>query len=187
MASKSQDPTAPVTPRTGAPRGATDRFGQADRSAATGAAVPDEQSPAEALRGIKAHLTELAEYVGYFLSAKADGIKVALRNAGMYAVIGVIGLIAGSAFVTSTVVLFCVGVAAALTRLFGGRLWAGTLVTAILFMAILAGGILLGMKWLSKSSRERTVRKYASRQQQQRAKFGTDVQSRSADPADPNG
>ena len=185
MTSRSQDPTAPATSRTSA-TATTDRFGDPEPSVAASEAPGDGQSPAEALRGVKAHLSELAEYISYYLGAKSDGIKVSLRNAGIYAVIGIIGLIAGSAFVTTTVVLFCVGVAAALTRLFGGRVWAGTLATAVLFMTLLASGIWFVMRRMTRASRERTVRKYASRQQHQRANFGTDVKHRAASPSDPS-
>lgn len=185
MTRRSQDPTAPATSRTSA-AATTDRFGSPEPSVAASEAPGDGQSPGEALRGVKAHFSELAEYISYYLAAKTDGIKVSLRNAGIYAAIGIIGLIAGSAFVTTTVVLFCVGVAAALTRLFGGRVWAGALVTAVLFMALLAGGIWFVMRWMTRASRERTVRKYASRQQHQRANFGTDVKHRAGSPSDPS-
>jgi len=39
------------------------------------------------------------------------------------------------------------------------------------------------MKAMTKGSRERTVKKYGSRQQQQRTQFGTDVHERAESPA----
>jgi len=58
--------------------------------------VDDEQSPAEAFADVKTRLSELTEYAGYLLSAKVDGIKLAIRNAGIYAALGAVGLLAGA-------------------------------------------------------------------------------------------
>jgi hypothetical protein len=84
--------------------------------------------------------------------------------------------------VVTAVVLLCRGIAGGLGALFGGRLWLGELVTAILFLAIIGAGVWFGLGRVTKASRERTVKKYASRQQQQRARFGTDVRERSERP-----
>ena len=127
----------------------------------------------------------MSNYVRYFIAAKADGLKVTARNLGIYAALGIVALAAGSAFIFTTVVLICVGIAAALVRLFNGSIWAGTLAAGLLFITLLAGGIFLGMRMITKASRERTFRKYASLQQQQRAKFGTDVETRSSSPGNP--
>jgi len=143
----------------------------------------DDQSPAEAFRDLSTRFAELGEYVSYLLSAKVDGIKVSLRNAGIYAALGVLGLLAGGALIVTTVVLLLRGIAGGLGALFGQRLWLGEIVTAVLFLAILGVGTWFGLNRMTKASRERTVKKYASRQQQQRARFGTDVHERSASPA----
>ena len=177
---RAQDPTAPSStgartesakPASGFAGGGSDRR-----------AVPDEQTPADAMADVKVRLSELSEYAGYLLSAKIDGIKLAIRNAGLYAALGVVGALAGGVFVVTTIVLLCRGVAGGLGALFGGRLWLGELVTAVVFLAILAGGAWFMMNRLTKASRERTVKKYASRQQQQRARFGTDIHERAERP-----
>lgn len=191
MTVKSQDPTAPTTPSmqsgSEAPGAGYDRFGHAAGDPASGAghAGDDSTEAGEALGRLGAHFAELKDYIGYFIAAKADALKVTARNIGIFAALGLIGLAAGSAFIFTTVVLVCVGIAAGLVRLFNGSIWAGTLVAGMLFITLLAGGIYLGMRMITKASRERTVRKYASRQQQQRAKFGTDVAHRSSSPANP--
>ena len=56
-------------------------------------------------------LGELREYAGYFVAAKVDGIKLAIRRIGVMAAVGVIGLLAGGAIVATAAVLFCVGLA----------------------------------------------------------------------------
>ncbi len=138
--------------------------------------------PADAFRDLKARLAEVMEYVNYYVSARLDAYKATARKAGVLAAIGVIGLLAMSSFIVTTMVLFCIGVAGMLTAAFGGRAWAGNLVTSILFLALLAGGVWFGYRKLTRASRERTLAKYAKRQQQQRAQFGTDVERRAQKP-----
>src|SRR4051794_37307358 len=56
----------------------------------------DKPNPAvEAFNRIKCDLGELKEYGSYFLAAKADGFKQSIRNVGLYAAVGVLGLIVG--------------------------------------------------------------------------------------------
>jgi len=171
---RAQDPTAPgpapgPAPTSG-PTSSSDRL------------PPDEQSPAQAFADAKIRVQELSEYAGYLLSAKIDGIKLAVRNAGIYAALGIVGAMAGGAFVVTIVVLLLRGIAGGLGALFGGRLWLGELVTSVVFLALLGVGAWIVMDRLTKASRERTVKKYASRQQQQRARFGTDVAKRAERP-----
>jgi hypothetical protein len=146
--------------------------------------VTDDQAPPEALKDIGTRLSELGEYVSYFLGAKVDGIKVSLRNVGIMAGLGVIGLIAAGGFIVTLVVLLLRGIAGAIGAIFEpDRLWAGELITSVLFLTLLGVGVMMGMKKLTKSSRERTAKKYAARQQTERAKFGTDVHQRAQNPA----
>jgi len=149
--------------------------------------VTDDQSPAEAFKDLSTRIGEIGEYFSYWLAAKSDGIKLTIRNVGVMAAVGIVGAIAGGAFVASAMVLLCVGIAHGLGTLFGGRMWLGDIVAAILFLAILGGGIWFGMNRLTKASRERTVKKYDARQQQQRARYGTDVHQRAANPSRPGG
>jgi Putative Actinobacterial Holin-X, holin superfamily III len=147
--------------------------------------LTDDQAPPEALKDISNRLSELGEYVSYYLGAKVDGIKVSLRNAGIWAGLGVIGLMAGGAFVVTLVVLLLRGIAGGIGAMFNpDRPWAGELITAVLFLTALGIGVMIAMKKLTASSRERTAKKYAARQQQERVKFGTDVHQRAQDPAE---
>ena len=173
--SPTQDPTAPRTDPAAAAPGAGGRLGPET--------VTDDQAPPEALKDIGTRLSELGEYASYYLSAKADGIKVSIRNLGLYAALGIVAGIAGLAFVATSMVLVCVGVALALAALFDS-LWAGALVTGVLFLGVLGVTVVVGMKKITRSSRERTVKKYAARQQQERVRYGTDVRRRAQDPAE---
>ena len=170
MDSRTQDPTAP-----GVSTAPSDRV-RADP-------IPDDQTPQHAVADLKARVSELAEYISYMLSAKVDGVKLTLRNMALYAALGVVGLIAAGAVVVSAVVLVCVGVAGGLSALFGDRPWQGALVAGLLLLAVIGAGTWFGLSRLMKGSRERTVQKYAAREQQQRAKFGHDIHERAGEPA----
>src|SRR5438045_2468016 len=76
-------------------------------------------SPAEALKEVGTRLAEVKEFASYYLAAKLDGIKVSFRNLGIYAALGIVGLIAASAVITTSVVLLLVGLAWGL----GDLLW----------------------------------------------------------------
>src|SRR5438067_1526741 len=100
MPPRAQDPTAP----------APDVKDASASSPATGEEVSDEQSPAQAFHDLRTRLGELSEYLSYYISAKTDSIKVSIRNIGIYAGLGILGLFAGGAFVVTAVVLLCPGV-----------------------------------------------------------------------------
>ncbi|HEV2295812.1 MAG TPA: DUF308 domain-containing protein [Tepidisphaeraceae bacterium] len=143
-----------------------------------------ERSPADAFKDLGSHLGELKAYATYYLSAKADGIRVSVRNLGLYAVLGVVGLTAGGAAVVTATVLLLTGIAGAISAIFRSdftppdRTWIGEITVGILILGGVAIGAILFMKKLTAASRERTVKKYESRQQQQRIKYGHDVHER---------
>lgn len=176
-----QDPTAPGTSARAGSSGPTastsDRYRPDD--------MTDDHAPAEALKHLGARISELGEYISYYLSAKVDGIKVTFRNLGIMAALGVVGLLAAGGFIVTLMVMLLRGIAGAIGAIFNpDRMWAGELITSILFLGLLAAGVIIGMKKLTKGSRERTAKKYAARQQQERSKFGTDVRQRAQDPAE---
>lgn len=174
MDAHTEDPTAPGTRDPSGTTGAGGRLHE----------PTDEQAPSEALRAIGQRFNELAEYVSYFIAAKVDSTKVTLRNVAMYAALGVIGLVAAGAMIVSAVVLLCWGIAMALSALFGHRPALGYSVTGILLLGLIAGGVWFGLKKFTGTSRERLVHKYVTRQQQQRSKFGRDVEQAARSPAE---
>lgn len=147
-------------------------------------AVTDDQAPPEALKDIGTRISEIGEYASYFITAKLDGIKLSLRNLGMMAVLGVVGLIAGAAFIVTLVVMLLRGIAYGLGDLLWDKVWLGELITSVLFLTLMVVGVMMRMKKLTNSSRERTAKKYAARQQHERIKYGTDVHQRATDPAE---
>src|SRR5687767_9373499 len=171
MATRTQDPTAPAVD---APPG----------DGRPSEAVTDDQTPSAHFKAAQRRLQELQEYVSYFISAKTDSIKLTVVNGVIYAALGVVGLFAGATLVVTAVVLACIGVAGALAALFGNRPWLGNLITGVLLLGILGAAVVIGLKKLTGASKERTLKKYAARQQQQRAKFGADVEQAASNPAD---
>src|SRR5687767_14806600 len=99
--SPTQDPTAPGTSSSAPQSGG--RLGPDG--------LTDEQAPPEALKDIGKRLSELGEYVSYFLTAKVDGVKLTLRNVGIMAGLGVVGFIAVGGFVVTLMVMLLRGIA----------------------------------------------------------------------------
>src|SRR5438128_11987650 len=54
-------------------------------------------------------LGEYKEYASYYMSTKIDGIKSSVRNVGIYAGLGIVGLMAFSALISTAVALFLLG------------------------------------------------------------------------------
>jgi hypothetical protein len=183
MQPRAQDPTAPG-PTAASSAGTTTSYASGDFGRLGAEPVTDDQKPGEAFKSVANRFSELAEYISYYISAKTDGIKLSLRNVAIFAALGVVGLVAGGALVATAVVLLCVGLAHALGALFGHIGWLGDIVAGIVLLALVAGGVYFGLRMVGKGSRTATVKKYAARQQQQRAKFGQDVRQRASTPAE---
>lgn len=123
---------------------------------------------------------ELKEYAAYYLAAKWDGIKLSIKRAGIFAAVGIIGLIAGGAAVVTAVVLLCTGLAELISKIPDpNQPWLGNLVVGLLLLGMMGLTIYLGLSRLNKASRQRTVEKYETRQRRQRGDFGHDVRQRS--------
>jgi hypothetical protein len=152
------------------------------------AQIPGDE-PAEKLTGnpavdavakISGSVGELKEYLSYLMAAKMDGVKSSIRNVGLYAAIGMVGLIVGGAILATAGVLLVVGIAQALGALFN-RMWLGNLVTAVLFLGLLGVGVWLMMSKVTKSWRNATWKKYEDRKREQRKQYGHDVHQRAAE------
>ena len=57
--------------------------------------TPGEQepSPAEALHRLQEQIGELQTYLTHFISAKIDSLMLSIRQIGIWAVLGVVGLL----------------------------------------------------------------------------------------------
>jgi hypothetical protein len=134
-------------------------------------------TPADALRDAFARFAELKEFVAYYISARVDSIKLSVRNIGIYAALGIMAMFGGAAVVVTAIVLLLVGIAGAFAAVFPNHPWLGDIITAVIFLGVLAGGVIIGVRWLTGSFRNRTINKYESRQSRQRQQFGTNVRA----------
>jgi hypothetical protein len=145
--------------------------------------TPSEQepSPQEALRRLLQQIEELRAYSTHFVSAKVDGLMLSARQLLVWAVLGIVGLIALAGLVVTSIVLFLDGAAGGLGRLFGGRLWLGQLVVGGGLLVLLTLSILIGVRTWQRRSRQQKVQQYDERQLQQRAAFGHSVADRATE------
>lgn len=139
---------------------------------------PREGEPAEQFKFAVNRLAELKEYALYFVSVKLDGIKLSLRNAVIYAGLGIIGAMAGGAVIAVAAALLVIGAAHGIGAALGGNAWLGDLIIGVLVLAVVGIGAVMAVKWLTKSFHQQLVNKYQSRQQEQRRAYGHDVQER---------
>jgi hypothetical protein len=137
--------------------------------------APEAAPPVEGIQNALRSLSEIREYIAYFITAKIDGLKVSLRRIGIFAALGGIGLVAGAAAIVTATVLVIVGLAQAIGLLLGGNFWAGNLIVGLLLLGLIGAGAYLAVSRLFKASRKATVKKYELRRQRQRADFGHDV------------
>ncbi|MDB5301565.1 MAG: hypothetical protein JWO87_3228 [Phycisphaerales bacterium] len=138
----------------------------------------ENSTPADALHDATKRFAEVREYVAYFISAKIDGLKVTARNIGVYAALGVLGLLAGGAMVVAAVVLLLTGAAHGIGAALGGMDWLGDLIIGAFVLIVLAVGVIVALRKLTNTSRKTLVQKYESRKRDQRLQFGHDVRQR---------
>src|SRR6266446_2049142 len=83
-------------------------------------------------------LGEYKEYASYYMATKIDGIKGSLRNVGIYAGLGIAGLMAFSALITTAVALFLVGAAMGLAHVFDPpKYWLGALIVGLAVLVLI--------------------------------------------------
>lgn len=137
-----------------------------------------EPSPEEAFRRLLQQLEELQAYASHFVSAKVDGLMLSARQLLVWAVLGIVGLLALAGLVVTAIVLCLGGAAGGLGSLFGGRLWLGQLVVGGGLLILLTLGILIGVRTWQRRARQQKVQQYDERQRQQRIAFGHSVADR---------
>jgi len=135
--------------------------------------------PVQAFHEAMAKLAELKEYISYYAAVRVDMLKVTVRNLGIYAGLGLVGLMAAAAMVVTAVVLLLQGIAGAFAQLIPRFPWLGNLITAFIVLGGTALGIIIAMKKLTGTFRSQTVKKYEDRQRREHQQFGHDVQDRS--------
>jgi uncharacterized membrane protein len=153
-----------------------------DTNGARASTAPGEQepSPAEAFRRLQKQVEELQAYFAHFVSAKVDSAVLSARRLAVWAVLGIVGLIALTGLIVTAIVLALNGVANGLAVLFG-RLWLGQLVVGSGILILLVLSILIGVRTWQTRWRQQKVQQYDERQLQQRVAFGHSVADRATE------
>ena len=117
--------------------------------------IPDE------LKLLLKQFRELGEYFSYFVTAKADSVKLSLRHIVLWVVLVAVGFVAVGGLIIIASWLLLSGIAEGLSGLFGNRSWAGSLVTGFLLSGRPLGlGTYYTLAKRNKIARERTAQKY---------------------------
>ena len=142
---------------------------------------PPENPAAVAFRVIPQLIAELRSYALHYLNARIDGIKLSVRSAVIYAILGVVGLLVVAGVLVTAVALLLVGIAHALGALLGNRLWLGDIIVGVLLLGTAALAVYVPLKRMSKASRLKTEQKYEGKRIQQRVQHGRDASERARD------
>ena len=149
-----------------------------------GGADSHERGPAAA-RKLAEEFAELKEFAAYYLAARRDALNLTLKQAVIYAALGVVGLIVLSNLLFAATVAMVVGIAAGLAKLFGEQAWLGPLVTGVGLLLIISLCVYLAMRRITGKSRARTIKKYERRLHQQNAQFGHNLHDEARSGAEP--
>jgi hypothetical protein len=123
-------------------------------------------------------LREVIEYANLYVETRKDTMRATLRSLIWKAALGAVAGIAGATILIVATVYVLWGIADAVGLLFGEHHWLGRLVTGLAVFLIVALAAYFGIKSLTKKARERTIKKYESRQQHQKQRFGHNVTER---------
>jgi hypothetical protein len=137
-----------------------------------------DDTPADPLAPLMAHLKELIEYAGFYAAVRIDKLRVSLAQGLFYAVLGFVGLLAGATAVIAAVVMLLDGLATGLGVLLGGRVWLGQLIVGFVLLAGGGAGAWYFIRRQLGALRGRIREKYEQRKQDERAAFGTDIARR---------
>jgi hypothetical protein len=150
----------------------------------TGGSQATAEHPAEAIKHAASYLGELKEYAAYYVSAKLDSYKTSAVNLGIYAVLGLLGAVVGSAVLATAAVLLLWGLADGLGSLFAHWFgspawhWLGPFLVGLIILGGMAAGVIFGLKWFTRTSHSRLVAKYEDRKRRERIEYGFDVEQR---------
>src|SRR6266850_959641 len=143
-------------------------------------AQESEQSTESEPKQLLVLFGEVLEYFSYYLSAKADSLKLRGRSALFRVELEIVAVLGAAGAVIAAVTLISRGVAEGLTQLFGNRSWLGNLAAGVLLLGCVGLAVGGWTHWWNKTSRERTVHKYEQRKRQQQAKYGRSVAEQAA-------
>jgi hypothetical protein len=128
--------------------------------------------PPHPLGNVNERVREVVEYARLYVEARKDMLRSTVRGLIWKAILGVLAGIAGLTIIIMAAVYLISGIAHGLGRLLGDEYWLGELITGLTILAVIGGVTFFAMKSAARKARERTIKKYERRQQQERERFG---------------
>jgi len=156
-----------------------DESGQAPNDASPNPQA-DSQSEAkgpEAVHEAFQRLGEGREYLVYWAAAEFDRLKLRLRKAAVWGIVGLAGIVIVLAILMTAAGLLLVGIAEVVAEWLGGRLWLGMVLTGAGVFLLCAAGLAIGLWSWQKSAYAATRERFAALRRRQKAKFGQSVES----------
>lgn len=133
-----------------------------------------DSSPPDPLGDMRQRISELIDYFLYYISARIDTLKFAVKRRIFIASWIAIAVLAGAGAIITAVALLCEGVCDGLSVLFGHR-WAGELATGAMLILVVAGGGYGAVWYLIRQSHLKSMAKYEAMRQKEREQFGRDA------------
>jgi large-conductance mechanosensitive channel len=132
----------------------------------------DGYGPPHPLDGVFKQVREVVEYANLYVETRKDMLRSRVRGLLWKAAAGIVAAVAGLTIVVVSAVFLLSGIAHGLGRLLGDEFWLGELITALTIFLILTIAGWVAIKSMNRKARERTLKKYERRQEQQRQRFG---------------
>lgn len=141
---------------------------------------PAAPSPGQAFHQASLHARELASFVEYYISARLDALRGSIRRMVLYAILGLVAVVAAVTLVVMAVALTVLGLADlvnwALSLAWNGLSpWVGPLIVGVGLLTLLAAGGMAVAAWQFRAWRRQLVKKYEHKRRKQKQQFGRDV------------
>ncbi len=150
-----------------------------DANATTDAQSADDRRGPDAFNEALQHLAEAREYAAYLAAAEFDRLKMRLRRAAMWAIIGLAAVVVFLAILVTAVGMLLWGLATLFAALLGWPMWAGALIVGGGVVLIAVAALLIDFWAWNHGAYAAARRRFEARKRKQREKFG-----RSVDPND---
>jgi len=124
---------------------------------------------------------ELLEYLSHYVHALGDLYRLKGRKLLLRLQLEILAILIAAGAIFVAVILIGMGLAQGFTVAFGNTAWLGNLTAGLVLLGCVSLGLFLRTNLSRKASRERVMKKYELRKQQQRAKFGRDVTEAAGD------
>ncbi|HEX4052980.1 MAG TPA: hypothetical protein VHX86_01820 [Tepidisphaeraceae bacterium] len=133
---------------------------------------PEDKPPsADPFAAIRETIAEMLDYFLYYLSARIDSVKFAIKKQIFAASTIAVAVLAGAGAIVTAVVLLCEGLCDGLSELLGRR-WAGELATGGILVILFGVGAYVTLSRLVRRSHQRMIAKYEAMQKRHEDRFG---------------